>query len=234
LPIVPILYASVTAGLVNLATHVIRSLGYAGVLAMTAMTGVISLPGTEPTMLFAGFNVYEKHLTLVGIIVFGVLGDMIGASIAYAIGRFGSQELIERQGTKLHLSPRKIERAHVWFERRGAPVIFISRLLPFVRAAFPYAAGIARMPYPRFAALATLGSIVWISALGILGKAVGSNWQAWRHHLEYADYAAVAIVVVAIVVWLVRRRRTGATTEPELAAPGRAGDSAASVDVVSR
>ena len=40
-------------------------------------------------MLFAGFDVYQHHMTLLGIIVFGVLGDLAGASIAYAIGYFG-------------------------------------------------------------------------------------------------------------------------------------------------
>ena len=82
-------YASVTDSLVNLATHIIRDLGLAGVALLTLTSGVIGMPGTEPTMLFAGFNVFQGHLSLFGIIVFGVLGDMIGASIAYAIGYFG-------------------------------------------------------------------------------------------------------------------------------------------------
>jgi hypothetical protein len=43
---------------------------------MTANSGVTGVPGSEPPMLFAGFNVY---LTLLGIIAPGVLGDMVGA-----------------------------------------------------------------------------------------------------------------------------------------------------------
>ena len=158
-----LLLSSVTGPLVDLATHVIGSLGLAGVGVMCATTGVIGVPGTEPTMLFAGFNVFQGHLTLVGIIVAGVIGDMVGASIAYAIGYVGRRELLERQGSKLHVNPKRLDRAHGWFERYGDVVIFVSRLIPFARAAFPYAAGIAEMPYPRFAVLATLGSIVWIT-----------------------------------------------------------------------
>jgi membrane protein DedA with SNARE-associated domain len=78
--------ASVTDSLVTLATHIIRDVGLVGVAIMTMTSGVIGVPGSEPTMLFAGFDVYKGNLSLVGIIVFGVLGDMIGASIAYAIG----------------------------------------------------------------------------------------------------------------------------------------------------
>ena len=196
--------AAVSAVLITIATKVIHHLGYAGIGLLIGVSAVIAVPGTELPMLFAGFNVYQHHLTLVGIIVAGVLGDVIGASVAYAIGRFASQELIERHGAKIHAKPGDLERAHGWFERYGSGTIVVSRWLPVIRAAFPYAAGVARMSYWRFLAMATVGSIVWISALGVLGKAVGHQWQAWKHHLDYVDYAGLAILIVLIVWGIVR------------------------------
>jgi membrane protein DedA with SNARE-associated domain len=218
--------ASVTDSLVTLATHVIRDLGLAGVALLTLTTGVIGLPGTEPTMLFAGFNVSEGHQTLFGIISFGVIGDMAGASIAYAIGYFGRVELVERHGNKLHVSKRRLQTAHRWFDRYGSPVIFVSRILPLVRAVFPYAAGVSEMPFARFFSFALLGSIVWISGLGILGQAVGSSWTGWRHNLEYVDYIAAAAFVAAIVYLIVRRAqgrgKNGAGDADEEGTGGRA------------
>jgi membrane protein DedA with SNARE-associated domain len=199
--------ASVTDSLVTLATHIIRDVGLIGVAIMTLTSGVIGVPGSEPTMLFAGFDVYQGNLSLFGIIVFGVLGDMIGASIAYAIGYWGREELVERHGNKLHISKSRLDRAHRWFDRYGAPVIMVSRCIPFARAAFPYAAGVARMGYARFLIFATIGSIVWITAFGVLGNAVGSSWQSWRHNLEYVDYAAAVLLVVAIAYGIVRLNR---------------------------
>jgi membrane protein DedA with SNARE-associated domain len=200
-------HASLTEPLVRLATNLIADLGLAGVALLTLTSGVIGVPGTEPTMLFAGFDVFRGNLTLPGIIIAGVIGDIAGASIAYAIGYFASQELLQHQG-KLHIRPGSIERAHRWFDRYGTPVMFITRLLPFVRAAFPYAAGVARMSYWRCMTAATLGSIIWIGGLGLLGREVGSQWQTWRHHLEYVDYVGVAVVVAAIVYLIVRRVRS--------------------------
>ena len=225
--------ASVTGPLVDLATHVIGTLGLAGVAVMTATTGVIGLPGTEPTMLFAGFNVYQGHLTLLGIVVFGVLGDMVGASIAYAIGYFGRRELLERQGSRLHVSRRKLQRAEAWSDRYGAPVIFVSRMIPFARLAFPYAAGIAEMPFVRFAVSALLGSIVWITALGLLGREVGSDWSSWRRHIEYVDYAVVVLIVAAIV-YLVYKRRRSRHTETSLEQEAASTDVDTPVDVAPR
>jgi membrane protein DedA with SNARE-associated domain len=200
--------ASVTDSLVTLATHIIRDLGLGGVALLNICSAVIGIPGTEATMLFSGFNVYDHHLTLLGIIVFGVLGDVVGASIAYAIGRYGGNELLERHGSKLHVSRARLDFAHRWFGRYGAPAIFVSRFIPLVRAIFPYAAGVAEMAYSKFVLFTTLGSIGWITGLGVLGKAVGKSWPHWRHNLEYADYAALAVLVVAIV-WFVLRRRGG-------------------------
>jgi membrane protein DedA with SNARE-associated domain len=200
--------ASVTDSLVTLATHIIRDVGLVGVLIMTLTSGVIGIPGSEPTMLFAGFDVYSGNLSLIGIIVFGVIGDMIGASIAYAIGYWGREELVERHGNKLHISKSRLDRAHRWFERYGAPVIMVSRCIPFARAAFPYAAGVARMGYVRFLIFGTIGSIVWITALGVLGNAVGSSWQSWRHNLEYVDYVAAVLLVIAIAYLIVRVTRS--------------------------
>jgi membrane protein DedA with SNARE-associated domain len=206
--------ASVTDSLVTLATHVINDLGLAGVALLCMTTGIIGLPGTEPTMLFAGFNVSDGSLSMAGIIVAGLVGDMLGASIAFAIGYFGRAELLERQGSKIHMSQRRLNIAHAWFERWGAPAVFFSRLIPVARAAVPYAAGVAQMPFWRFFTLALLGSIPWIVGLAVLGNAVGNNWESWRHHLEYVDYVGLALVV-GVIVWLILRRRSsgGAATD---------------------
>lgn len=204
----PLLIASLTGPLVNFATHVIGTLGLAGVLVMTATSGIIGVPGTEPTMLFAGFDVYQGHQTLIGIIVAGVVGDMLGATVAYSIGYWGRRELLERHGAKLHMRAERLDRPSRWFDRYGSPVIFVSRLIPGVRAVFPYAAGVSEMRFGRFFAFALAGSIVWITGLAVLGREVGHNWSTWRHHLEYGDYALLVIVVLVIVYLVLRRLRS--------------------------
>jgi len=196
--------ASVTASLVTFATHVVNDLGLAGVALLIVMSQLVIVPGTEVTMLFAGFSVDTHHLTLLGIIVFGVLGDVIGASIAYAIGYFGLHEVLARRGSPLHIDEKKIERANGWFDRFGSPAVAVSRCIPVFRSAPPYAAGVVKMPYLRFVSMATLGSIVWMTAWALVGKAVGHNWQQWKNHLDIVDYVVVALIVVALAWWLLR------------------------------
>jgi membrane protein DedA with SNARE-associated domain len=190
-------------------THVVNSVGLVGIALMMTTTGIIGLPGTEPTMLFAGFNVFQHHHTLLEIIVAGVIGDLLGASIAYAIGFWGRRELVERHGNKIHLNRERLDRAHDWAQRFGAPAVLVSRLIPGVRFVFPYAAGIAEMSYVRFISAAAVGSIAWVTGLGFLGREVGHDWQTWRKHLEVVDYVVLALIVIGIAWLVVRRVRSG-------------------------
>lgn len=198
--------ASITGSLVTFATHAISKLGVLGVGLLMLSTGVVFLPGTEPTMLFAGFSVSQHTLSLAGVIAAGLIGDIAGAMIAYTIGRYGKEGLLQRRAARVHR--HKVDQAQRWFDHYGSPVLFCSRMMPVVRSAFPYAAGVAEMPAPRFAILTTLGSIPWVVGLALLGVQVGHGWQSWRHHLEYVDYVGIAIVVIAIVYLIVRLVRS--------------------------
>ncbi len=205
--------ASVTESLVNVAWHFVRDAGLPAVFVlMVAEAACIPIP-SEATMMFAGFAVADPggsaahhHLTLVGIVVAGVLGNLVGSWIAYWVGRAGRLELIERHGRWLHLKPSHIAWADRWFERYGAPVVFFSRVLPVIRTFISLPAGIARMPFGRFTVFTVAGCLPFVLGLALAGQAVGSEWTSVRKGFEYVDYAVVALVVVGIVYAIVRRR----------------------------
>jgi membrane protein DedA with SNARE-associated domain len=137
----------------------------------------------------------------------GVLGNLVGSWISYAVGRFGRIELIERHGHWLHLKPSHIEWADRWFERYGGPAVFFSRMLPIIRTFISLPAGVAKMPFGRFTLYTLAGCIPWVLGLALAGEALGSEWENARKYFEYVDYAVVALVVAAIVYAVVRRRR---------------------------
>src|SRR5438105_2173895 len=215
--------ASISESLFNIASHFVRDTGLPAVFVlMVAESACIPIP-SEATMLFAGFAVTDPaaahhHLTLAGVVVAGVLGNLIGSWIAYGVGRFGRIELVERHGHWLHLKPSHIEWADRWFQRYGAPAIFFSRMLPIVRTFISLPAGVAKMPFGRFTVLTLAGCVPWVLGLALAGEAVGSEWRSVRKGFDYVDYAVVALVVLAIVYAVVRRRRrpaAGAKHDPE-------------------
>src|ERR1700680_2059141 len=178
--------ASISESLFNLASEFVGETGLVAVfLCRVAESACIPIP-SEATMLFAGFAVtnpavaHNHHLTLLGIVLAGVLGNLVGSWIAYGVGRFGRIELVERHGPWLHLKPSHIEWADRWFERYGAPAIFFSRMLPIIRTFISLPAGIEKMPFARFTGLTLLGCVPWVLGLALAGEAVGSNWKDVR------------------------------------------------------
>jgi membrane protein DedA with SNARE-associated domain len=179
---------------------------------MAVESACIQIP-SEAIMLFAGFAVSKGELTLVGIVVAGVLGNLVGSWIGYAIGYFGRVDLLERSRL-FHVSPPRLAQVEGWFERNGSATVFFSRMLPLVRTFVSVPAGVARMPLARFSLLTVLGSTPWVLALALLGKGVGENWESWRHHLSYLDYVIAAAIVIGAVWWLLRRRSAGDGPQP--------------------
>jgi membrane protein DedA with SNARE-associated domain len=210
--------ASVTDSLVTFATDFIKSGGLPAIFVlMTLESACIPIP-SEATMLFAGFAVADAaatgghHLTLIGIVAAGVLGNLVGSWIAYAVGYFGRIELLEKHGRALHIKPTQLRRADAWFERYGDASILFSRMLPVIRTFISLPAGVARMPFWRFTTLTVVGCIPWVLALALIGKAVRSQWIDWKNNLAYVDYLIVAAVLLALAYAVVqwRRRRAAA------------------------
>ncbi len=214
--------------LVDLATEFIGSAGVVAVfLLMTLESACIPIP-SEAIMLFAGFAVSKGELTLFGIVVAGVLGNLAGSWIAYAVGYYGRLDLLEKNKL-IHISPRHLKWADDWFSRYGSWTVFFSRMLPIIRTFISLPAGVAKMPFWRFSAFTLLGSIPWVLALAIIGEKVGDNWEDWRHKLGYLDFVVLAVVVVGIVYLIVKRRRGGGDGEggEPVATPEPAGTSGA-------
>jgi membrane protein DedA with SNARE-associated domain len=210
-----LLTGAVTDKLVDFATNLIGDAGYAGVFVlMTLESALIPIP-SEATMLFAGFKVDDGTLTLFGIVAAGVLGNLVGSWIAYAIGYYGRLELVERHRI-FHTNRRYLDWADDWFTRHGDATVFFSRMLPIIRTFISLPAGIARMPFWRFTWLTLLGCIPWVFALGLLGREVGSRWDDWKDRLHYLDYLVLAAILALIVYALWRRRRGRAETATDM------------------
>jgi membrane protein DedA with SNARE-associated domain len=197
--------------IINVCTDFIGSAGLPAVFALMALESACIPVPSEAIMLFAGFSVSKGDLSLFGIVVAGVLGNIVGSWLAYAAGYYGRLELLERHRV-FHVNPRHLAWTEHWFERYGSATVFFSRMLPIVRTFISLPAGVARMPFWRFTALTAAGCIPWVLMLALIGREVGDNWEHWRHNLGYLDYAVLAAVVAA-VVYLIRRRGAGGPGE---------------------
>lgn len=212
----PLVLASISGSLVNAISEFVREAGLPGIFVLMGLSAACIPIPSEVVMLFAGFAVADPvksaaghHMTMLGIVLAGILGTMVGSWVAYAVGRGGRLELLERHGAKIHIGPTQIQRADRWFARYGDWAVLVGRVVPFVRAFVSLPAGVAKMPLGRFTVLSLIGSTPWVLALAFAGQAVGAEWTKIRTGFEYVDYAIIAAIVLAILYMLWRRRGRG-------------------------
>ena len=209
--------------IVDFATEFIDSVGLVGVFILMLLESACIPVPSEAIMLFAGFNVSEGEMTLFGIVAAGVLGNVAGSWIAWAVGYYGRLELLEKNRF-IHINPKHLAWADSWFERHGDATVFFTRMLPIIRTFISLPAGVAKMPFWRFTVLTLLGCIPWVLMLGLIGREVGDNWEEWRDYLHYGDYIVLAAVVGGLIWLLIRRRRgpgDGASAETVAPADGK-------------
>ena len=191
--------------------HLIATYGYVAIFVlMVAESACLPVP-SELIMTFGGAlaagAVPGTSLNLIGVIAAGVAGNVVGSYIAWAVGWYGGQPALRRWGHRLWLRDHDLDRATNWFARYGPRAVLIGRLLPVVRTFISLPAGVARMPFWRFTLLTAAGCAPWVTALALLGKTVGANWETWRHNLGYLDYVIVVGIVIGAAYWLWTRRR---------------------------
>src|SRR5512132_2452042 len=207
-----LLIASLTDPIVQAAVDVVDAMGLAGVFILMLLESACIPVPSEATMLFAGFNVSNGEYSLAAATAAGVLGNLVGAWIAYWVGYVGRVDILEKHGKKLHIKKSHLEWADRWFERHGDATVFFTRMLPIIRTFISLPAGVARMPFWRFSLLTIAGCLPWVLMLTFIGKQAGDNWESWKNSLHYVDYAVLAAIAIGIV-WLVVRNRRRAQPE---------------------
>ncbi len=184
-------------------TSFVSSAGYTAIFVLSILQSACVPTSSELTLGFAGVLAAEGKLNLEAVILVGVAGEVIGAYIAWLVGRFWGRAFVDRYGRYILLSHRDLDRAERWYSRHERWGVFGSRLLPVVRNFVALPAGVAEVPLVRFGVLTAAGSLLWDGAMALIGYEVGGSYQKIMHGVSYAGYLIGVVVVAAIafVFW---------------------------------
>jgi membrane protein DedA with SNARE-associated domain len=186
-------------------------------VTMVAESACIPIP-SEIVVPYGGFLAAQGHTQLWMVIAVATAANLVGSSIAYAVGRYGGRVLFLRYGRYVHVTEHELDRADRWFVRYGPATVFFTRMMPGIRTFISLPAGIAKMPWAKFLVYSLFGSIIWNTALAYLGYAAGkaAGEDPWGrlqetfaryNHIFYIVVAAAVIALAAFIVWRWRRSR---------------------------
>ena len=207
-------------------TNFVESSGYIAIFLLSVLQSCCVPTSSELTLGFGGVLAAQGKLSLPGVIAAGVTGEVVGAYIAWIVGRTGGRAFVDRYGRYLLLTNKDLDKAEGWYQRHGRWGVFGSRLLPVVRNFVALPAGTAEVPIVRFGLLTLAGSLIWDSAMALIGYGLGTRWQSVMHGFSDAGYLLAAVAVVAVAVFLVHRYRsykaaTAKVGDPEASLPGQ-------------
>ena len=208
-------------------THFVQNSGYAAIFVLCVLQSCCIPTSSELTMGFAGVLAAGAQpgikLSLPAVIVIGVLGEVVGAYIAWVVGRVGGRAVVDRFGKYVLLSHKDLDRAEAWYQRHDRFGVLGSRLLPVIRNFVAVPAGIAEVPLVRFGILTAVGSLLWDGAWAGIGYGVGGHWHSIAHGFSDAGYVLAALAVVAIAIAVYHRYRSykeaTASLHPEVGVP---------------
>jgi membrane protein DedA with SNARE-associated domain/membrane-associated phospholipid phosphatase len=183
----------------------IEHYGYLVILfgVMLESTGV-PLPG-ETILLAAGVLAQRGHLDLGDVIVFGILGAVLGDQIGYWVGREGGRPFVLRWGRYVFITPERLARAEAFFERHGGKAVFLARFFSGLRVFGALVAGISRMRWGTFILYNALGGAVWATAVVLVGYFLGSSLGLVERWLGRATLVLLAVLAVVVAFYLAYR-----------------------------
>lgn len=191
---------SLIGAVTDLIVTILATLGLPGLFALMTVEsfGIPPLP-SEVILPFAGFLVADGTFPFGAALTVAVAGELCGAFLAYAVGRWWRDRITGLGIGHLRLEQRHLDRVDRYFARYGEATVGLGRLVPVIRSYVPYPAGTARMNPIRFGVFTALGSIPYVTLLILAGMALHSHWSAISAYFEYLNFPLLALIAAVIV-----------------------------------
>jgi membrane protein DedA with SNARE-associated domain len=196
---------------------ILKTIGLPGLFALMVVEsfGIPPLP-SEIILPFAGVLLATgtPGFNWVSVVGAALAGGVVGAIIAYEVGRWGGRGVIQRWGRKLHLGEEDLARAERFFDRHGEVTVFVARLVPIARAYISYPAGAAQMPRVKFALFTAGGALPFTVVMVYLGTVLGNNYPVLVPYFNVLDVVVAVFLAGALLWYLIRRRSRPSAPSP--------------------
>ncbi len=175
--------------------EIIRWGGYVGLfLIIFSETGLLVgffLPG-DSLLVTAGLFAARGELDILLLNVILLAAAVTGNATGYLIGSKAGHALYNRPQSRFFRRDHLIKTKE-FYEKYGAITIVLAQFMPFARTFAPVVAGIAEMPYRRFAMFNVIGAIAWVPGMTLTGYFLGKAIPGIESKIEW---------VIAIVIFI--------------------------------
>ncbi len=142
-------------------TSAIALYGQIGLLVVMIIQTIIAPIPSEALLIFSG----AIGIEIIDIVIFGGLGTIIGAIIAFYIARIGGKPIITRL-----IGKKWVGHVDGWVEKNGTWGIFLTRLIPIIPFdLISYMSGVTKLEFKYYLLATVPGALIRCFILAVAG-----------------------------------------------------------------
>jgi membrane protein DedA with SNARE-associated domain len=178
----------------QLGQNIFQFLQHYGYLIMLPLMIIEGPIVTVLAAMMASLGAFNVWLVL----IFSILGDIIGDVGFYYLGyRFG-MGFVRRVGKYIGITEKLVLKMEEYFKRYGGKTIFaVKSTTGLCWAAFA-TAGIVKMDFWKFLKNSFYGGVVWSSFLVAIGYFYGYLWRDIKQYIDWIGWVIFVAVIISI------------------------------------
>lgn len=143
-----------------------------------------------------------------GLAAAATVAAIVGNQVGFRVGKFSGGKIMAREGGRM-LNRKNLLKASAVMARYGFWGVLAARWIPWVRTLAPMLAGAAHMDQRRFTVASSLGAIIWVPTLILLGYYGAGVLEQVSWLMPVALWTMVGFLVVGTTlgVWRYRQER---------------------------
>jgi membrane protein DedA with SNARE-associated domain len=133
-----------------------------------------------------------------------ILGDMVGDSGFYLLGRLTAHGRLERFAARMGFGPQRVERVRWWFRENPVRTISTSKISLGVGPVGLFLAGQCRIPYKTFLPVCTGVAALQYFFYLLAGMLLGHGYLLLIHYLNVLSSVFITLAAMTVVFLLLR------------------------------
>ena len=178
----------------ELIQHFLVSYGSLGLIFVMVLQTIVAIIPSEAVVFFAGMLGMEFWK----ILIFGGIGLLLGAIIAFWLARIGREMIIEKL-----LGKKWLGSIDWWVDKHGGKAILIARLVPVIPFdLISYVSGVTSIDFRTYFVATLIGCFPRVAFLAYAGRFANSTLVKMGFTFE----KIVALVIIGFILLLVLER----------------------------
>ena len=134
------------------------------------------------------------------VLIFSIVGDIIGDIILYGLGYKYGLGFVRHIGKYMGITEKLVLKMERYFTRHGGKTIFAVKSTTGLCWATFTAAGIVKMDFKKFVKYSFLGGVVWSGFLVAMGYFYGYLWREIRDNISWIGWIIFLVAALTFVV----------------------------------